>query len=248
MKSLKTNEKLNFEPDIPVEEYLDNFGNRCGRIIAPKGKLRMYSEMIITDSGEPDPVNLEAQQLEVADLPPETLEYLLASRYCEVDALSNVAWELFGETPPGWARVQAVCDWVHEHITYGYEHTYFGKTAYEVYTSRAGVCRDFAHLALTFCRCLNIPARYATGYLGDIRVPPSATPMDFHGWFEAFLDGQWYTFDARHNVPRIGRVLMGIGRDATDVALMTSFGEYHLAQFKVIAEEITTPVELTSVA
>jgi len=243
IENLKQPEKLIFEPEISVEEYIDNFGNRCGRITAPEGKLRMYKDMIFKDSGEPDIIKPEAQQLEVSQLPPETLEYLLASRYCEVDALSNIAWELFGETPPGWARVQAVCDWVHNNITYGYEHTFFGKTAYQVYTSRSGVCRDFAHLALTFCRCLNIPARYATGFLGDIGVPPSSTAMDFHGWFEVFLDGNWYTFDARHNIPRVGRVLMGIGRDATDVALMTSFGEYELSEFKVWAEEITSPPE-----
>jgi transglutaminase-like putative cysteine protease len=194
---------------------------------------------MVEDSGQPDPVNWNAAQHSVPDLPAETLQYLLGSRYCEVDRLSDIAWNLFGQTPPGWGRVQAICDWIHANIRYGYEYARPTKTAYETYMERAGVCRDFTHIAITFCRCLNIPARYATGYLGDIAVAPLLTPMDFHAWFEVFLDGQWYTFDARHNVPRIGRVLMARGRDAVDVALTTSFGSNNLVNFKVWASEVS---------
>lgn len=237
-RDLRKPDKIRFEPEIPIKEYIDHFGNRCGRIIAPAGRLRMWNDTIVEDSGQGDLINLQATQQDVQDLPPETLQYLLASRYCEVDQLNDIAWKLFGNTTPGWPRVQAICDWVHENIQYGYAYTNVGKTAYQVYTERTGVCRDFAHLALTFCRCLNIPARYAAGYLGDIRVEPLPFAMDFHAWFEVFLEGQWYTFDARHNVPRIGRILMVRGRDAADVALMTSFGAYQLLEFKVWADEV----------
>lgn len=236
--TIKKPEQLRLEPDIPIEEYIDSFGNRCGRIVAPPGLLRLQNYAVVEDSGQPDPVNWNAQQHPVSELPPETLQYLLASRYCEVDLLSDIAWNLFGETQPGWARVQAICDWVHSNIKYGYEYARPTKTAQEVYTERTGVCRDFTHLPITFCRCLNIPARYATGYLGDIHVPPVGTPMDFHAWFEVFLEGQWYTFDARHNVPRVGRVLMARGRDAVDVALTTSFGPNKLVKFIVWADEV----------
>ncbi|WP_013322690.1 transglutaminase-like domain-containing protein [Gloeothece verrucosa] len=239
-KDLKTPEKLKLEPNIPIEEFIDSFGNRCARILTPVGQLRLYNDIIINDNGKPDPLNWKAIQYPISQLPSETLQYLLASRYCEVDLLSEVAWSLFGETTPGWARVQAICDWIHSNITYGYEYTYPHKTAYQVYTERAGVCRDFTHLAITFCRCLNIPARYCAGYLGDIGVEPLTTPMDFHAWFEVFLGGQWYAFDARHNRPRIGRILMVRGRDATDTAFMTSFGAYELVQLKVWALEMKT--------
>jgi transglutaminase-like putative cysteine protease len=244
--SLKQPEQIKFEPEIAVREYIDSFGNRCGRIIAPEGQLRIGNDLVVEDSGQPDIVNWNATECPISDLPAETLQYLLASRYCEVEKLSEIAWQLFGEVAPGWARVQAVCDWIHSNIRYGYGYTHLGKTAYDVYTEKAGVCRDFAHLAVTFCRCLNIPARYAAGYLGDIGVEPLPTPMDFHAWFEVFLDGQWYTFDARHNVPRIGRVLMARGRDAADIALMTSFGAYNLVQFTVWAEEIQSSVEFVA--
>jgi transglutaminase-like putative cysteine protease len=244
--SLKQPEQIRFEPEIPVQEYIDSFGNRCGRIVAPEGQLHIWNDLVVEDSGQPDPVNWNATEFSVSDLPSETLQYLLASRYCEVEKLAEIAWQLFGEVAPGWARIQAVCDWIHRNIHYGYDHTHLGKTAYDVYTEKAGVCRDFAHLAVTFCRCLNIPARYAAGYLGDIGVEPLPTPMDFHAWFEVFLGGQWYTFDARHNMPRIGRVLMARGRDAADIALMTSFGDYNLVQFKVWAEEVESSVEVVA--
>lgn len=243
---MKKPDQLRIEPDIPVEEFIDSFGNRCGRIVAPAGRLRLWNDAMVEDSGQPDPVNWNAQQHLVSDLPAETLQYLLSSRYCEVDLLSDIAWNLFGQTPPGWARVQAICDWIHSNIRYGYEYARPTKTAYEVYNERAGVCRDFTHIAITFCRCLNIPARYATGYLGDIGVAPLPTPMDFHAWFEVFLNGQWYAFDARHNVRRVGRVLMARGRDAVDVALTTSFGANKLVKFNVWASEV--PEQELSVA
>lgn len=244
--TMKKPDQLRIEPDIPVEEFIDSFGNRCGRIVAPAGRLRLWNDAIVEDSGQPDPVNWNAAQHSVPDLPTETLQYLLSSRYCEVDLLSDIAWNLFGQTPPGWSRVQAICDWVHSNIRYGYEYARSTKTASEVYNEGAGVCRDFTHLAITFCRCLNIPARYASGYLGDIGVAPLPTPMDFHAWFEAYLDGQWYAFDARHNVRRVGRVLMARGRDAVDVALTTSFGANKLVKFNVWASEV--PEQELSVA
>ena len=179
-----------------------------------------------------------AIQHPIPDLPLDVLPYLLASRYCEVDRLSDIAWELFGQTPEGWGRAQAICDWVHNHVQFGYEFARPTKSAYDVYEERRGVCRDFTHLALTFCRCMNIPARYATGYLGDIGVQVSPSPMDFSGWFEVYLGGRWYTFDARHNVPRIGRVVMARGRDAVDVALTTSFGSSSLVKFVVWTDEV----------
>jgi transglutaminase-like putative cysteine protease len=236
--TLRQADRVRIHPEVPLEDFTDAFGNRCARLVAPAGRFRLWNDTVVLDSGMPDPVCPEARQLAVEDLPPETLPFLLASRYCEVDRLADVAWNLFGNTPPGWARVQAVCDWVHEHVTFGYEHARSTKTAFDVYTEKKGVCRDFTHLAITFCRCLNIPARYATGYLGDIGVPPAPFPMDFSAWFDVFLDGRWFTFDARHNVPRIGRVLMARGRDAVDVALTTSFGPTALEKFTVWTDEI----------
>ena len=199
------------EPYIPFEEFSDVYGNRCRRIFAPAGPLRLRDEMVVEDSGLPDPVVPWAMQHPAQELPSETLLFLLASRYCEVDRLMEIAWNLFGGAPEGWGRVQAVCNWVNANVRFDYQAARSTKTAYEVFVERVGVCRDFAHLALTFCRCLCIPARYATGYLGDIGVPIVPSPMDFSGWFEVFLGGRWYTFDARHNAPRIGRVLMARG-------------------------------------
>lgn len=236
--TIKKPEEFRIEPDTPSEEFIDSFGNRCIRILAPAGNLRLTNDAIVEDSGQPDVVNWQAAQHLVPDLPAETLQYLLSSRYCEVDLLSDIAWSLFGEVSPGWGKVQAVCDWIHANIRYGYAYARSTKTAYEVYQERTGVCRDFTHLAVTFCRCLNIPARYVTGYLGDISVPAQPTPMDFHAWFEVFLDDQWYTFDARHNLPRVGRVLIARGRDAVDVALTTSFGPNKLVKFNVWTNEI----------
>jgi len=231
-------EFIHANPTMPIYNFTDGFGNRCGRIVAPAGELQLWHETVIRDSGLPDPVNPNAVQWEVANLPPETIKFLIGSRYCETDRLSDIAWSLFGGTPLGWARVQAVCDWVHNNVKFGYEFARSTKTAFDVYTERQGVCRDFAHLLITLLRCMNIPARYATGYLGDIGVPFSPAPMDFSAWTEVFLDGRWYTFDARHNIPRIGRVVMARGRDAADVALTTSFGATSLKRFEVTTYEV----------
>jgi transglutaminase-like putative cysteine protease len=229
---------MRVEPNVPIYEFLDREGNRCRRLFAPAGPLRLWDDMIVSDSGLSDPVAPWAIQHPAQELPNETLVYLLGSRYCEVDRLSDIAWSLFGRYPEGWARVQAVCDWVNANIRFDYQTARPTKTAYDVFMERTGVCRDLNHLALTFCRCLSIPARYATGYLGDIGVPANPSPMDFSGWFEVYLGGRWYTFDARHNVPRIGRVLIARGRDAVDVAMTTSFGKNTLQSFRVWTDEV----------
>ncbi len=225
-------------PSVPVVAYRDGFGNWCSRLVAPQGRLRLSADALIQDSGWPDAVVPNTWQIDVQNLPEETLVFLLGSRYCETDQLSDLAWKLFGQTPMGWARVQAICDFVHHHIKFGYEHASATKTALQVYHSRSGVCRDYAHLAIAFCRCMNIPARYCTGYLGDIGMPPPYGTMDFAGWFEAWLGGAWYTFDARNNQPRIGRVLIARGRDAADVAISTCFGENKLESFRVWTDEV----------
>ncbi len=235
---LRTPEELRVTPNVLVSYYTDLFGNRCARLLAPPGNIRLQLEAVAENSGEPDRQSPDAIQHPIEKLPDETLGFLMPSRYCEVDKLSDIAWQLFGQTPPGWKRVQAICTWVHEHITFGYHFAHHTKSAFDVYTSGEGVCRDFSHLALTFCRCMNIPARYATGYMGDFGVP-LRLPMDFSGWFEVYLGDRWHTFDARHNVPRIGRILMATGRDAADVALTTNFGSATLKTFFVISEEAT---------
>jgi transglutaminase-like putative cysteine protease len=228
-------DEMTLEPDLPLECYIDGFGNRVGRLVAPPGLLRLTGSTLIDDPGELDAVNLNAQEHAVEDLPHDVLQFLLNSRYCEVDRLSATAVELFGGFLPGWSRVQAICNWVHRKVVFGYRHARPSKTALDVYTERVGVCRDYQHLAITFCRALNIPARYATGYLGDIGVPLQL-PMDFSAWFEVYLDGRWWTFDARNNIPRLGRVLMATGRDASDVAITTSFGIANLLSFDVVSE------------
>jgi transglutaminase-like putative cysteine protease len=234
---LREPDDLIVEPAVKTGSYLDSYGNRCTRFQASPGRLRLSCSTLIEDPGVPDPVNPNARELPVNELPHETLRYLLNSRYCEVDRLSNIAADLFGHVPPGWGRVQAVCEWVHAKVTFGYHYARSSKTALDVFTERCGVCRDFQHLAITFCRALNIPARYATGYLGDIGVPPAPEPMDFSAWFEVYLENRWWTFDARHHHPRIGRVLMATGRDAADVAITTSFGNAHLKSFSVVTDE-----------
>jgi transglutaminase-like putative cysteine protease len=225
------------EPSVPLALYRDGFGNWCTRLVAPAGRLRVTADAVIQDHGVAEIVVPDAQQHSVESLPEETLVYLLGSRYCDTDNLSTVAWELFGGTTPGWQRVQAVCDFVHGHITFGYEFARRTRTASEAFHERQGVCRDYAHLAVTLCRCLNIPARYCTGYLADIDVPATDAPMDFAGWFEAYVGGSWYTFDARNNTPRIGRVLIARGRDAADVAISMTFGPNVLEGFRVWAYE-----------
>ena len=224
-------------PSVPIRPYRDSFGNWCSRIVAPPGEIRISTDALINDSGEPDMVDPSAPQHAVEDLPEETLVFLLGSRYCETDCLSEKAWALFGQTPPGWPRVQAICDFVHRHLDFGYNHARATRTALESFTEGKGVCRDYTHLAITFCRCMNIPARYCTGYLGDIGVPPSPDPMDFSAWFEAYLGGRWHTFDPRNNIPRIGRVLIAQGRDAADVPISNTFGPNVLKSFKVWTDE-----------
>ena len=226
------------EPSVVATSYRDAFGNWCSRIVAPQGRLRLSATALLNDNGQPDPMADAAWQHPVEDLPDESLPFLLGSRYCETDRLSGIAWDLFGKGPAGAARVQAICDYVHRHIAFGYENARATRTAWETLHEAKGVCRDYAHLAIAFCRCMNIPARYCTGYLGDIGMPPSSAPMDFAAWFEAYIGGRWHTFDARNNVPRIGRVLIGRGRDATDVAISNTFGPNTLATFRVWADEV----------
>jgi len=226
------------DPPVPMTAYRDSFGNWCTRIVAPKGRTRLSADSIVNDTGAPDEIVPQAQQLPVPDLPEETLLFLLGSRYCETDRLSETAWTHFGQAPTGWGRVQAICDYVHRHITFGYEHARVTRTALEAFHERTGVCRDFAHLAVALCRCMNIPARYCTGYLGNIGAAPPYGPMDFAAWFEAFLDGRWYTFDPRNNTPRIGRVLIARGRDACDVAISSTFGPNTLTSFRVWTDEV----------
>jgi transglutaminase-like putative cysteine protease len=226
------------QPAVPVTPYRDLFGNWCSRIVAPAGRFVVSTDALVNDAGLPDAYAPWAMQVPVENLPESTLVYLLGSRYCETDQLSDIAWTLFGNGPTGWARVQAICDFVHQHIEFGYHHARRTRTAWEAYNESQGVCRDYAHLAITFCRCMNIPARYCTGYLGDIRIPTIPGPMDFAGWFEAYLGDRWYTFDARNNTPRIGRVLIARGRDACDVALASTFGVNTLTNFKVWADEV----------
>jgi transglutaminase-like putative cysteine protease len=237
MKDLVTPHRISFDREVVPYDYVDAFGNVCTRIIAPVGRTTIRTDFVIADSGVPDIVAPDARQHEITELPNDALVFLLGSRYCETDRLSDIAWSLFEKTPPGWGRVQAICDYVNKRIGFGYQHACATASAWDSYTGEKGVCRDYAHLAITFCRCMNIPARYCTGYLGDIGVP-RVDPMDFSAWFEVYLGGQWYTFDARNNIPRIGRILMARGRDATDVALSTSFGPSVLATFNVFTDEV----------
>jgi transglutaminase-like putative cysteine protease len=231
-------ERLTLQPPVGVTEYTDLYGNRCGRAFVPAGRTVFASDAIIEDDGRPDVQVPDAYQHGIQELPSDVLIFLLASRYCEVDSeLRDTAWSLFGQLPAGWPLVQAVCNFVHEHIRFDYMQARATRTALEAYRERVGVCRDYMHLAITFCRCLNIPARYCTGYLGDIGVPRSAAAMDFSAWFEVYLGGSWYPFDARNNIPRIGRVLMARGRDAADVALTTTFGVNQLQSFRVWTDE-----------
>lgn len=228
-------------PSVPIKAYRDTFGNWCNRIVAPAGRIKITSTAVVSDTGNPDAVLPAAKQHPVHELPGDVLVFLLGSRYCETDRLSETAWELFGKSgKSGWSLVQSICDFVHRHITFDYKAARSTRTAWEAFNEQVGVCRDYAHLAVTFCRCMNIPARYCTGYLSDIGTPPPWTG-DFAGWFEAYLDGAWHTFDPRNNTPRIGRVLMAYGRDATDVAISNAFGPNTLVSFKVWTDEIEAP-------
>jgi transglutaminase-like putative cysteine protease len=236
-------ERTVLRPSGALVEYLDSFGNRCGRLIMPQGRVSLLYDALVEVTGEPDEVRPEARQAPVEELPDDTILYLLPSRYCPSDQLVSVAWDLFGASAPGWARVQAICDWVHTHVTF--MHGSVGLAdAVEVYLQRRGVCRDFAHLAVAFCRALNIPARYGFGYMGDIGVPLADSPMDFHAWFEVYLGGRWYTLDCRNNTPRIGRIFIGKGRDAVDVAMLTTFGAARLETMRVWADEVPAGTRL----
>ena len=236
---LLTPQTLKFSHGLKSWDYVDSFGNVCTRITAPAGRTTISTQFEIYDPGTPDHVPHDAVQHDIRDLPDDVLVFLLGSRYCETDKLGTMAWDTFGNTQPGWPRVQAILDFVHNHIRFDYQLADRTRSAFDGYTQAVGVCRDFAHLALTLCRCMNVPARYCTGYLGDIGVPIDGE-MDFSGWFEVYLGGHWYTADARHNRPRVGRILMAVGRDATDVAISTQFGPAILTNFKVITEEITS--------
>ena len=231
-------QRLICTPDAPASSYVDLYGNVCSRVLMPAGRTTFSADFLINDSGLEDRATPDAEQHAVEDLPDETILFLLGSRYCETDKLSDLAWNLFGSGPSGWGRVQAIVAYVHERITFGYPQARATRTALEAHEEQVGVCRDFAHLAVALCRCMNIPARYCTGYLGDIGIPPVPGPMDFSAWFEVYLGGAWHTFDARHNRPRIGRILMAYGRDAADVAIATSFGSAELVRFEVVTDEV----------
>ena len=235
---LLTDHRIDTGPRVITRDYLDQYGNVCTRLRAPPGGVRLRSEFLITDCGLPDTVNWAAPETPIERVPDDVLIYLVASRYCDTEKLSDLAWSLFGHQQPGWNRVQAICNYVHNRISFGYQHARADRTAAEGHAEQIGVCRDFAHLAIALCRCMNIPARYCTGYLGDIGVPRDPAPMDFSAWFEVFLDGKWYTFDARHNSPRIGRILIARGRDAADVAIATYFGSAQLKTFNVTTLEV----------
>ena len=234
---LETPDWIQTNPAVDVRQYIDGFGNICSRILAPAGRTVLSADFVIHDSGEVDEYAPHAEQIAVHNLPDDVLVFLLGSRYCETDRLSDLAWSLFGKTDLGWPRVQAIVDYVHSHIGFDYQQARPTKGSFEAHEERVGVCRDYAHLAIAFCRCMNIPARYCTGYLGDIGVPTVGV-MDFSAWFEVWLGGRWYAFDARNNRPRIGRVLIARGRDATDVAIANTFGTAYLADFKVVSQEL----------
>jgi transglutaminase-like putative cysteine protease len=238
---LKTDHMIVTDRELALEHYHDAFGNLCSRMTLPAGSTKISCDFVIEDDGVPDPQTPAAIQHDVADLPSEVLMYLMGSRYCDTDLLCGIAWGLFGNVPEGWGRVQAIVDFVHQHLTYGYQYARATRSAHEAYLERVGVCRDFAHLAVALCRCMNIPARYCSGYLGDIGIPPVDIPMDFHAWFEVYLGGEWHAYDARHHVPRIGRILMAAGRDAADTALTTAFGPARLTRFQVHTDEVTEP-------
>jgi transglutaminase-like putative cysteine protease len=228
------------DPAVPIRAYRDSFGNWVSRIVAPKGRIAISTSAVLRHDGKPDAVAPDAIQHQVEDLPEDTLVFLLGSRYCETDLLSQIAWDRFGGVKPGWSRVQAICDFVYRHLTFGYRYKSATKTAFDAYQEARGVCRDYSHLAVALCRAMNIPARYCSGYLGDIGMPPPYPPMDFASWIEAYLGGRWYTFDPRNHgdMPRIGRVLIARGRDAADVPISASFGPNELIGFSVVTDEV----------
>lgn len=231
-------------PDIPIHEYVDVFGNHQWRLTMPAGQTRLFYDAICDVDPNADPKMLHLPGTSVDQLPDETLMFTLPSRHCQSDLVMDEAWRLFGDVPDGWARVQAICDWLHSEVRYGYGASTSVTSGYEAYQQRHGVCRDFAHMGVMFCRAVNIPARYVYGFLPDINVPVDPIPMDFHAWFEAYIDGAWRTFDARHNKPRTGRVLIGRGRDAVDTAMVTSYGAARLVSMRVWADEVSDTTQL----
>lgn len=238
VSDLVTPDHIVVNPAVPISGYRDSFGNWCSRILAPAGHVIISTDCVVNDTGQPDPVESTARQIPVEELPEKTLVFLLPSRFCDSDRMLDLAWSLFGASEPGLGRVRAICDFTHRHITFGYEHARASRTAYDAYEERFGVCRDYAHLAVAFCRALNIPARYCTGYLGDVGTPRPYPPGDFAAWFEAYLGGRWHMFDPRNNIPRIGRILLARGRDAADVAIATTFGPNALQGFRVWTDQI----------
>jgi transglutaminase-like putative cysteine protease len=239
-KDLITPHRIVAEPDMPLYDYVDMFGNICSRITVPPGRLSLSCDFVIHDHGNPDRTCPGAPWAPTETLPDDVMVYLLASRYCQTDIMLDTAWALFGSLEAGWATVEAIVEFTHNHVKFGYEHARPTKSAWDTFQEAEGVCRDFAHLAITFCRCMNIPARYCTGYLGDIGVPPDTAAMDFSAWFEAYLGGEWFTFDARHNTQRIGRIVMAHGRDAIDTALTTTFKPVSLTHFAVHTDEVAS--------
>jgi transglutaminase-like putative cysteine protease len=236
--------ELEVAPAMGVERFVDDSGNVVRRLSAPAGPVSLRLQGVFRSDGREDEVDPAAEAVGASDLPSETLPFLRASRYCETDLLSDIAWANFGSISGGWARVQAICDFVHQRLRFSYPEARPTRTANEALAEGVGVCRDFTHLAVTLCRCLNIPARYCNGYLGDIGVPPDPAPMDFNAWFEAYLGRRWFTFDARHNCPRIGRILIARGRDAADIPMITTFGSHALTRFTVVTEEIEAPASI----
>jgi transglutaminase-like putative cysteine protease len=238
MRDLLNPDTIVAEPHVPMREYMDSFGNRCTRLVSPAGVTRLTTETIVRDSGNPDVLAPDAREVPAQELPDDVLRYLVNSRYCEVDKLGSFAWSQFGNVKPGWTRVQAIFDFVHNHLEFGYPHARPTRTAAEGLEERLGVCRDFTHLSIALCRAMNIPARYCNGYLGDIGVPPDPAPMDFNAWTEVYLDGRWYTLDGRHNMPRIGRIVVARGLDAADIPMIHTFGPHWLQEFTVVTEEV----------
>ena len=234
-------DKMQLSRAVSAKIYTDGFGNTCTRLELPSGPTRITADALIEDAGSREPVVPTAQEHPVRDLPHEVLPYLLSSRYCDTEVLMAEAWRHFGHVTPGWSRVQAICDFVHDYVAFDYRYARATRTASETFYERQGVCRDFAHLAIALCRCLNIPARYCTGYLGDIGVPAADSPMDFAGCMEVYLGGQWHLFDPRNNARRIGRILIARGRDAGDVAISTAFGPASLQLFKVWTDQAENP-------
>ena len=245
-QNVKTLGPFEVRPHINQQSFVDAYGNQVTHFVAPFGVTRIARDAVYESDGAHQPVVPDAQEVPLDQVPPEYLMYLLGSRYCETDKMSAIAWGLFGHTPPGWSRVQAICDFVNQHLTFGYQYARSTRTAVEAFEERVGVCRDFAHLAVTFCRCMNIPTRYANGFLGDIGVPPDPAPMDYNAWLEVYLDHRWYIFDARHNEPRIGRITVARGRDATDIPLLNSFGPHILNSFRVWTDQINETCDVSA--